>query len=149
MEANHAPKRKSLKQELDSYGNSQTLHTVNRDGDHHFIECPECHSTDLKKRTLFACRDCMTHFSVHEEDGLSRFPLFTEMGSLKADKEITVVMMDGDDFFWYPIYGRNSGRIDELKEFNPQFRKIIKDLRKGSDAHGHSRYKRFAIIPLD
>lgn len=48
------------------------------------------------------------------------------------------------------LYGRNEHRLSELKEKYPNMKVVTltRDLRGGHDAHGHGKYKKYALIPL-
>ena len=56
--------------ELEGYGYLQTLWIVNRDGDRYYIECPDCHTTNLNNIRLFGCKSCHTRFTIYGEDGI-------------------------------------------------------------------------------
>ena len=127
---------------------------VNRDGDKYYIECPKCHGLELASRRMFSCKGCFTHFELYLEDGYVRKSVDVESGSLNAySDEISYIELEPDDYFAKVLYGRNDHEkpLKELMEKYPDMKicRIKKDLRNGKDAHGHEKYERFAIIPLD
>ena len=119
----------SIVEEIDGYSESQELMTVNRDGDKFYIECPECHSTDLDKQRIFGCKDCHTRFTVYLEDGFDSIDVDTDFGSLGSYEGIKVVALKGDDsgFGDYKVlHGRNQ-RDGVLEEIRKKYPKIISD----------------------
>ncbi len=146
--------KKSLIDEIEGYGQHQSIYAANRDGDLFYIECPSCHSTDLNTKRIMSCRKCHTHFSLYLEDGFQTFPAITQSGSinpLHGGNEIKLAKLKPGDYFLTNILGRNVTRIDELKAKYPDLKivKLGRDLSNGTDAHGHAEYKRFVLIPLD
>lgn len=147
--------RKEIIEELESYGNLQHFWYANRDGDKYFIECPECHQTNLNAIRLFGCTSCHTRFTVYPEDGISMTCLYTEMHSVRrcGKEPITVVSLNKKDaYFRQILYGRNSGKKEEIIEKCPgsEIKEFKPDLQKnGKDAHGHEPYKRYILIPID
>jgi len=143
--------RESLAQELEGYHSVQTLITVNRDGDWFYVECPRCHGTDLHRDWYVACRNCHTFFDLNPEDGLKTIQVANQYGHVSAYEDIKLVKLDPNDDQYKIIYGRNKDRLQELKEKYPnlEIRIMERDLRNGKDAHGHSQYHRYAVIPLD
>ena len=109
--------KKDIIEELKSYGNLQDLWYVNRDGDKFFIECPECHTTDLNAIRLFGCKSCHTRFHVYGEDGISSTCLYTQMSAARryGKDPITVVSLQKNDYFKHILYGRNSNKKEEFK----------------------------------
>ena len=144
--------RKDINEELESYQNDQDLFVVNREGDKYYIECPECHSTNIQSRRFFSCCKCHTHFQAYLEDGFSIHRVLMQGGSINTNEEIKLVYLKPSDYFCHIIYGRNDRPeiIDKIKAKHPEAKivKIARDLRRGKDAHGHSRYNRFVMIPL-
>ena len=139
--------------EIESYGQHQSILTVNRDGDKFYIECPECHSTDLNSKRIISCRSCHTHFSVYLEDGFRSISVLTSFGTIGSYKEaIKLMELKPGDYFKVNLLGRNESRLNKIKEKYPDMKviKLYRDLQKnGKDAHDHAKYKRYAIIPLD
>lgn len=147
-------KEKDIASELESYGQLQDLIIIDRDGDKFYVECPSCHSTELNTMRIVSCKHCHSHFVPYYEDGCSTLKIFTDMGSLGNYDELAVISLEKDSYFKHILHGRNDKKscIDKLKEKYPfmKIMRIRKDLGKdGKDAHGHSKYKRFALIPLD
>lgn len=138
--------------EIEGYGQQQSISTVNRDGDLFYIECPECHSTDLNSKRIISCKSCHTHFSIYLEDGFKSISVLTEHGTIGNHKEVIKLMeLKPGDYSKVNLLGRNEGRLNEIKEKYPDMKviKLYKDLQKnGKDAHYHDEYKRYAIIPL-
>jgi nitrate/TMAO reductase-like tetraheme cytochrome c subunit len=133
----------------------QKLTIINRDGDNFFVECPNCHSTDLNGQRILSCRSCHTHFQPYYEDGCTTFNVETDHGTISANDVISVIGLKGkDDYFKKILHGRNDyeEKLNKLKEKYPNLKviRIYRDLQKnGKDSHGHERYRRFALIPLD
>jgi len=148
---NNTQKRVSIIKEVEGYKNNTDLYAVNRDGDLFYIECPNCHNVELIKRTFFGCKHCMENFSVYCEDGLRHYPVNSDFGSLSSRDTIKLIQLKDNDYFYIPLYGRNEKRVNGLKGKYPNM-KIInldRDLQNDNrDAHGHCKYKRFAIIRL-
>lgn len=141
--------------EIESYGQHQDVLTANRDGDLYYIECPSCHSTELNSKRLIACKNCHTHFSVYLEDGFRTFKVITNSGTVSgSDGEIKLLELKPGNYFKVELLGRNNkfSIISNLKKKYPDLKIVTleRDLGEdGKDAHGHSKYKRYALIPLD
>lgn len=149
MNKENTKSRRGIIGELNSYGQHQALYVINRDGDLFYAQCPKCKSTDLKRRTFLGCKSCFTNFQPYYEDGLKYYPVLTEFSKLSAGDKITLVRLKAH--FWNPIYGRNENSIKTIKEKVPDAKIITipPDYRNGKDAHGHSNYSKFLIIPLE
>ena len=150
---NSAPS-KTIAEELEGYGQQQKLIVVDRDGDRFYVECPSCHSTDLNTRRLLSCRSCHTHFQPYYEDGCDTFYVDTDSGTINGyGNEISIVELHKGAYFKKILHGRNNNQetLDELRKVYPDMKiiRLGRDLRDGKDCHGHSEYKRFALIPLD
>ncbi len=138
--------------EVQEYKQKQDVHAVNRDGDLYFIECPECHTTDVNMLKMFGCRKCHTRFSVYPEDGFKWFCVETEFGDVHAfDNTIKLLQLRPDDYFLKDLLPRNSGQLKELRKAFPNMKviELSRDLHEGKDAHGHQKYKKYALIPLN
>ena len=141
--------------EIENYGNTRKLAVINRDGDKYYAECPSCHSTDLNGQRLLSCKSCHTHFQAYYEDGFHFMNVDTDHGSISSSSgEVKVIELEPDAYFKKILHGRNDypEHIDKLRVKYPDMKilKIARDLGKdGKDAHGHAKYKRFALIPLD
>lgn len=147
--------RKSIVEEVEDYSHGERLMIVNRDGDEYYIECPECHSSSLNAQHIFGCKKCFTRFQLYLEDGFSQEMVETEFNGISSglNGEIKVIELKPDAYFKKILYGRNDypETIDELREKYPdlKIKTYKRDLRDGNDAHGHGKYKRYALIPLD
>jgi hypothetical protein len=140
--------------EVKGYRQTQYVHAVNRDGDMHFIECPECHTTNVNSLRLFGCKKCHTRFSLYGEDGFQTYCVESESGTVNPfDKKITLLRLKSNDWFLKNHLPRNDGTLDDLKKEFPDMKviKLYQDLDRisGKDAHGHEKYKRYALIPLN
>lgn len=139
--------------ELESYGNLQTLWHVNRDGDKHFVECPDCHTTDLNAVRLFGCKKCHTRFTVYAEDGIDSIRVYTQLSAIRSGGEpIKIVGKEKSTYFQQILYPRNYNKIEKIKQKWPEanIQIFVPDLRKnGMDAHSHEFYKRFVLLPLN
>ena len=141
--------RLSISKELEGYKNNTSLHVVNRDGDLFYIECPNCHNTELISRRFFGCKHCMENFSVYCEDGLKYYSINSDFGSLSSGDTIKLIRLKRNDYFCVPLYGRNEKRIEELKKEYPDMEiiNLYRDLQNDNkDAHSHCEYKRFTIF---
>lgn len=114
-----ARSRRDIVEELESYGHYQHLWIVNRDGDKFYIECPDCHNTDLTSKRIYGCTKCHTQFTVHPEDGTSYQTLITEMGPSRGREEIKIIGKGQDSYFKQVLYPRNYSKIDEIKKSWP------------------------------
>lgn len=146
--------RLAIVDEVKGYSQTQTVHVVNRDGDLYFIECPECHTTDINAQRIFGCRKCHVRFCVYAEDGISSFCVQTESGTVTPfDKKIKILQLKKGDYFHKNHLPRNDGQMSTLKAAFPEMKVITlyRDFQKesGKDAHGHERYRRYALIPLN
>lgn len=140
--------------EVKSYRQLQDVHAVNRDGDLYFIECPECHTTNVNALKLFGCKSCHTRFSLYGEDGFKSFRVESESGPVSAhSNRIHLLQLKTGDYFVKEHLPRNDGQLGELKKAFPEMKviELSRDFRSdtGKDAHGHQRYKRYALIPLN
>ncbi len=140
--------------EVKGYHQTQHVYTVNRDGDLFFIECPECHTTDINAVRVFGCRKCHTRFSLYAEDGIDSLCVETESGTVTpSDNEIKLLQLKKGDYFLKNHLPRNDGQIATLKAAFPEMKviKLHRDFNKksGKDAHDHERYRRYALIPLN
>jgi len=141
--------------EIEGYGQHQDISVVNRDGDLYYIECPECHSTDLTARRLLTCRDCHTTFNLYFEDGYQRFSVITNFGRVDGyNGKMKLMELKPNAYFKTQLLGRNdkATALNEIKKKYPDMKIITlyRDLSKnGKDAHDHAKYKRYALIPLD
>lgn len=139
--------------ELENYHYRQTLVTVNRDGDRYYVECPQCHSTDLNTQRITSCRRCHTHFTFHSEDGVANIKVQADFSSISAGGEVTLLQLGGSkDYFYRELLPRNSKCIDDLRQTYPNLKvtRLHRDLQEdGKDAHSHAPYKRFVLVPLD
>lgn len=145
-------RERDLLEELKGYGHESTLWVVNRGGDLYFIECPACHSIEVDKEVLFGCRCCKGYFDVNPEDGFRAIRVLTDLGPVRSyDKKIKLIGLKQDPYAHQQVYGRNERKLKELLERCPEAKILIinRDLHAGRDAHGHSRYNRYALIPLD
>ena len=152
MEEATTVKEKDIIEEIESYGQHQDIITANRDGDLFYVECPECHSTDLNAKRIIACRKCHTFFSVYFEDGFYRHSVLTEFGSINGyDNKITLLKLKPNDYFKTVLLPRNRKTLSRIKEKYPDLEVIVfyRDLHDGKDAHGHQKYRRYALVPLD
>jgi hypothetical protein len=142
----------SLIDEVEGYKQEHTLQVVNRDGDLYYVECPECHGVDLHTIELFACRSCHTFFKAYTEDGLITFTVENEGGGLGTyGKKVKLLKLLFSHDTYKILHGRNEHRLSELESKYPELQVITleRDLNKiGCDAHGHSKYKKYALIPL-
>ena len=121
------------------------VHCANRDGDLFYIECPDCHCVDLKAKRMMMCRECGQHFSLYFEDGHKSFDIKKLGKTFSGDKEFDIIKLDSNDWHWYVPYPRHN-----VESMQPAEIKILRrDLNGGEDAHGHERYRRYALIPLD
>jgi len=147
--------RKGIIEEIESYSHAQTLLAINRDGDKYYVECPSCNSTSLNKNTLLSCKTCHTHFQPYYEDGLISYNVDTESNGINGSMgEIKILEVKPDAYFKQILLGRNDypEHLEKLREKYPDMKviKLSKDLQPdGKDAHGHEKYKRYALIPLD
>lgn len=145
-------KERTIVEELESYGRTQDLHIVNRDGDQFYIECPECHGTELTTSRTFGCKNCHTQFTLYLEDGYKSLRVLSEIGSVGSYDDVKLINLRGNDYFNHELYGRNDHphTIEEIKKTYPDAKviRIGKDLHDGKDAHGHAEYKKFVIIPV-
>jgi hypothetical protein len=143
--------QETFKEEIDRYGQHQNIITANRDGDLFYIECPECHSTDLNSNRLICCRNCHTFFSLYFEDGFKVFWTETNNGTIHGyDNKIKLIQLKKNDVFLKYLMPRNEHRIEELKKDYPDLKVItlMRDFKDGTDGHKHEKYKKYALIPL-
>ncbi len=144
-------KQFSIKKVLEGYGHHTSIHYVSRDGDKHFIECPECHSTELNVIKIMRCKCCHTSFSLNFEDGFYNQSVITDMGSVSSQEEVKLIALDKDKDYFKHIVHPKFQDVDFKKHFpNSEVLILRRDLQtNGKDAHDHAKYKRYAIIPLD
>lgn len=146
-----ASDKEPLAVELEGYKKEHTLLAADRDGDLYFIECPECHSLDIHTIRLFACRCCHTFFKVYTEDGLRVLTVENDFGSIGSyGNELKLLKLSPEADTHKILFGRNEHRLSELKEKYPKMKVVTleRDLHGGHDAHGHEKYKKYALIPL-
>jgi len=138
--------------EIEDYNIPHKIHTVNRDGDKFFITCPECDNMDLTSLTVLGCKRCHTQFTLYFEDGYDTIDFDSaSIGNPSYfDNKLKLIELDGKKR--KVLYGRNNQKIDDIKSKYPNAKivTLCKDLQKdGKDAHGHGKYKRYALIPLN
>jgi hypothetical protein len=117
---------------------------ANRDGDLYYIECPECSCVDLKAKRIMMCRSCGQHFSLYFEDGSRNFDV-RQFGSTFSDKEVKIILLEEKDKEWHVPFPRHN--IESMEPV--KIKTLYRDLNDGKDGHGHERYRKFALIPLD
>ncbi|KKN07042.1 hypothetical protein LCGC14_1071210 [marine sediment metagenome] len=118
---------------------------ANRDGDLHYIECPECSCVDLKPKRIMMCKDCGQHFSLYFEDGFKSFDVKKFWHTFDKEKQVKIIHLQSNDMEWHVPYPRHD--IDSMEP--AEIKILYKDLKNGKDGHGHQRYRKFALIPLD
>lgn len=146
-----ACQKRTITEELEAYGNHQSLWYVNRDGDKCYIECPDCHNMDLTSLRVLGCSYCHTRFTVYPEDGIRYQSLVTEMGRCSAGGELRIVGKEKDAHFKQILYPRNYEKAAEIVQMWPHAEIVTlqRDLQKdGKDAHGHALYKKYVLIPI-
>jgi len=127
----------------------QDLYCINRDGDLHYVECPECYSTDLKKPHLFLCRNCGINFDVSKEDGVKRLAYIKVNYSIKKGKPKLKIIVDKRGRYYLPFERQVEQLIEELGEEYDKTILVSKDLREnGKDAHGHAKYQKYLVIKI-
>ena len=153
MEQEQTAIQKDIVTEIENYGHHQEILAVDRDGDLFYIECPNCHSTDLNTKSLIACRKCHTFFNIYFEDGFHKYTVFTDFGEINGyDNKIKLIQLKPKDYFKFKLHGKNENKLSKLKEKYPDMKVITlyRDLGDdGMDAHRHEKYRKYAIIPLD
>jgi ribosomal protein L37AE/L43A len=118
-----------------------SIYAVNRDGDLGYIECPDCHKLDLKKKTIFMCKDCGQHFMIYTEDGIKYFPTYVGIG-ISASGAIKLVKEKDGHFSTYVMPREYNSITKEMK-----VTELWRDLQSnGKDAHGHDFYRKVNII---
>lgn len=124
----------------------QDIFCANRDGDLYYIECPECHSTDINRPHMFMCRDCGTFFDLYKEDGIKSYFGVKVNWTIKDYEKMTIITDDRG--IYYSPFERQQAQLK--KELGASFKReetICRDLRKnGKDAHGHQKYQKFLVI---
>lgn len=140
--------------EIENYNHRATLLIVDRDGENFFIECPDCHSTDLNSMRLISCKKCHTHFTLYFEDGFKDQDVFTDGYPVSDREKVKIIALKGkNDYFKHILYPKydNDGDLKKLKDKYPEMRiiTIYRDLHNGKDAHQHQKYKKYALIPLN
>ena len=125
----------------------QNIFCANRDGDLYYIECPECHSTDLKRPHMFMCRDCGTFFYLYTEDGIKNYWWVRVNHTIRnQDKEI-IIMTDERGRHYSPFERQQEQLKKELGDSLKRTEIIYRDLREnGKDAHRHQKYQKFLVI---
>ena len=121
--------------------NLYSIYAVNRDGDLGYIECPDCHKIDLKKKIVFMCKDCGQHFMIDTEDGIKNFPTYAGIG-VSASGTIKLVK-EQDGYFSTYVMPREYNNITREMKVNELWRDLQPN---GKDAHGHDYYRKVNII---
>ena len=156
---------RDLIEELESYKHTNRVELVDRDGDLHYINCPECDNHSVRSKKLYMCLHCGMHFSLYLEDGSRYIEINDQYGSVSGHgKEMVVLSFSGefkthsdDVVIIYPRHFINNeyndkGILEIVREKYPnaQMKTQYRDLnrRTGKDAHSHEYYTQYSLTPV-